>query len=134
MCKKDCGCLLGLVISAILGVIVGFLVYTTEIVGITTAIWIAFGLAVGAVVLLAILSVVTRGKTERCICNNGTCLAIGAVGTIITTIIALAITVTTGVIGIAVLIGLVVLFLGLTIFGLLSLVLCLVNATCMCRE
>jgi len=134
MCKNDCGCLISLVISSILGAIVGFIAFTTGIIGITTVIWIAFGLAVGALVLLAILSVVTSGKEQRCICNNGTCLAIGAIGTIIAAIIALAITITTGVIATAVLIGLGVLFLGLTLFGLLSLILCLVDAACMCRE
>lgn len=132
--KRDiCGCLITLLIGIVFGIIVGYNAYITLIPGIVTAIWIAFGIGIGALVLLAIVALKACGKKEKCICKNGKCIAIPAVGTIITSIIGLSITITTGSVLIAVLIGLGTLFLTMTILGLLNLVLCLVDENCECR-
>lgn len=133
MNRKNCGCLITLFIGIILGIIVGYNAYLTLIPGIVAALWIAFGIGIGALVLLAIMAQIACGKKEKCICKNGNCIAIPAVGTIITSIIGLSITITAEAIGTAVLIGLVTLFLTMTILNILKLVLCLINENCECR-
>ena len=134
MLRRDCGCLVLLLIGAILGSIVGYFVYTTAIAGIVAALWIGFGIGIGALLLLTIIALFAYSKKERCVCNNGTCIAIAAIGTIITTIIGLSITITTGVLLIAALIGLATLFLSITLFAILRLILCLIYANCSCKE
>ena len=132
--KRDiCGCLITLLIGIVFGIIVGYNAYITLIPGIVTAIWIAFGIGVGALVLLTLIAAKTCCKKEKCICRNGKCIAIAAVGTIITSIIGLSITITAESVLIAILIGLGTLFLTMTILGLLNLVLCLVDENCECR-
>ena len=47
--KRDiCGCLITLLIGIVFGIIVGYNAYITLIPGIVTAIWIAFGIGIGA--------------------------------------------------------------------------------------
>ena len=134
MKKNDCGCIVSLLVGAVLGVIVGYISYATLIPGIVTALWIGFGIGIGALILLTLLALFVNGRQERCICANGTCLAISAIGTIITTIIGLAITIVTGSVLVSALIGLATLFLTATLINLFNLLLCLINADCGCRE
>lgn len=133
MCNKNWRCLITLIIGVVLGIIVGYNAYLAVIPGIVTGLWIAFGIGIGALVLLALIALFACGRKERCICKVGYCLAIPSVGTIITAIIGLAITITAETVLIAILIGLAVLFLTMTILNLLRLVLCLVDENCECR-
>lgn len=133
MCNKVCNCLIAAIISAILGIIVGFISFGTAIPGIVTVTWVALGLAIGALVLTFTAGLNSYGKEERCICKYGKCIAIGAIGTIIAAIIALAITITTGVVLISILLGLGVFFLALTIFSVLEFILCIVESNCKFR-
>ena len=134
MQKNDCKCLLSLLVGAVLGIIVGYISYSTLIPGIVTALWIGFGIGIGSLILLTLLAILANCKQERCICANGTCLAVSAIGTIITTIIGLAITIVTGSILISALIGLATLFLTATLINILKLLICLINSKCGCRE
>ena len=134
MQKNDCKCLLSLLVGAVLGIIVGYISYSTLIPGIVTALWIGFGIGIGSLILLTLLAIFSNGKQERCICANGTCLAVSAIGTIITTIIGLAITIVTGSILISALIGLATLFLTATLINILKLLICLIISNCYCRE
>lgn len=134
MCNKICNCLIAAIISAILGIIIGFISFGTVIPGIVTVIWVAFGIGIGALVLTFIAGLNSYGREERCICKHGKCIAIAAVGTIIASIIALAITITTGVVLISILLGLGTFFLALTIFSVLEYILCLVESNCKYRE
>ena len=134
MRKIDCGCIISLLIGAVLGIVVGYVSYSTLIPGIVTALWIGFGIGVGTLILLTILSLVANGKQERCVCAKGTCLAVSAVGTIITTIIGLAISIVTGSVLVSALIGLVTLFLTATLMNIFKLLICLINSNCGCRE
>lgn len=133
MGRRNCGCLITLLVGVILGIIVGYIAYTTTITGIVLALWVSFIISVISLILLTLSALLACGKKERCVCNNGYCIAISAVGTIITTIIGLAITITTGSIGIAILIGLATLFLAMTLLNLVKLILCLTDANCECR-
>lgn len=128
------GCLISAFISIILGFIVGIVSFNVVIPGIVAALWIAFGIGVGALLLVILLAAFVKGREEWCICENGTCIAVGAIGTIISTIIGLSITITTGVVAIAVLLGITTFFLAFTLFGLLQLAICLSKKKCKCRE
>ena len=136
MQKNDCGCgcIVSLLVGAVLGIVVGYISYSTLIPGIVTALWIGFGIGIVTLLLLALLALFTNGRQERCVCKNGTCLAVSAIGTIITTIIGLAITIVTGSVLVSALIGLATLFLTATLINLFNLLLCLINANCGCRE
>lgn len=134
MQKNGCGCIVSLLVGTVLGIIVGYISYSTLIPGIVTVLWIGFGIGIGTLILLTLLALLVNGKQERCICANGTCLALSAIGTIITTIIGLAITIVTGSVLVSALIGLATLFLTATLINILKLLICLINSKCGCRE
>ena len=73
MCK--CNCLIDAVISLALGIVIGLIYSTGILTGITTVIWIILGIAI----LTLILSLVNR----KCLCQNGECIAISAIGAIV---------------------------------------------------
>lgn len=134
MNRNNYGCFITLIIAIIFGIIVGYNAYITLIPGIVAALWIGFGIGIGALIVLTIISLVAYGKKEKCVYKIGKCIAVPAVGTVITTIIGLAITITAESIGIAILLGLATLFLTITIFNILRLVICLINENGKCRE
>lgn len=122
------------IISIILGIIVGFISFVVAIPGIVTAIWIAFGLSIAALILVFLTAIQAQGREEWCVCKYGSCITIGAIATIIATIIGLSITIATGILAISILIGLGTLFLAFTIFGVLEFIMCLVKTNCKCRD
>lgn len=133
MNRNDCGCLITAIIGVFLGIIVGYNAYLAIIPGITTVLWIGFAIAVGTLIFLTFISLYAPCSKERCICKLGKCLVIPAIGTIITTIVGLAITIVAGSIGVAILIGLVTLFLVMTILNILRFILCLTDSNCKCH-
>ena len=62
MNRKNCSCLITLFIGIILGIIVGYNAYLAVIPGIVTALWIAFGIGIGALILLVIMA---QARCER---------------------------------------------------------------------
>lgn len=134
MCFEKCKCLAEIILGAILGIIVGYLAFTTVIPGIITALWIAFGIAGFAILTLIVLAIAKNRRIAECICDNGACLLAGAVLTILMAIILLSIPVVIGSLLIAVLIGLATMFLTITLVALSNLILCLVNSACECKE
>ena len=134
MRKNDCGCIISLLVGAVLGIVVGYISYSTLIPGIAAALWISFGIGIGTLILLTLLSLLVNCKQERCICANGTCLTVSALGSIITSIIGIAITIVTGSVLVSALIGLATLFLTATLINLFQLLICLINSNCGCRE
>lgn len=92
MCKNGCCCALQIVISLVVAAIVGILRYFGFIVG-PEPIWAAFVLGIVALALIIAYTFMARCTS----CRNqsgGRCtkvlLAVGALGTVITSIIALA--------------------------------------------
>lgn len=134
MCFKKCQCLVGIILGAVLGSIVGYFAFTTLIPGIITAIWVAFGIAAFSILALILLSITGNKRIVNCVCDNGDCLLLGALATIIISIILLSITLVVGVLGTAILVGLGTMSLVITIVSLADLTFCLVNSTCACRE
>ncbi len=131
--KAKCICLISALISAILGIIVGFVSFSTALAGVVTALWIAFGIAILSIIILLIYPLIMNRRSLKCICDTGTCLAIGAIGTLITSIIGLTITIVTGSLFSAIIIGLATFFLALTIFSILQLLLCLTDCK-ICKD
>ena len=119
------------ILPIVLGIIGGILVVLFgTILNIIPFLWITFGIALGALVLTFIAALVEEDdrRKERdygCVCKNGTCLILGALGALVTSIIGIA----GGVLG-TILTFLVVGFLIWTIVALILLLICLVKATC----
>lgn len=129
MCMKQCGCVLSIILSAIIGIIVGVLFFLGNIANIITFVWIAFGISAVSLILLNVVGTSERNKSY-CICKNGSCLLLGAVGSMILSLIALGLTLSIGVISIAILIGFLGLFTALTLVSLFTLTLCVVKSNC----
>lgn len=134
MCDKTNECLTAILISALLGLGIGFAFFTGAITGIIPALWIAFGIGVGTLVLLTILPIITKGEEARCICKKGECVLLGALGTVILSIVSLTITLATASVAFAILVGVLGGFLVLTILALANLIRCLIRTTCRYRE
>ena len=119
------------IIPIVLGIIGGILVVLFgTILNIIPFLWITFGIALGAMLVtagVAIFEELTerRERAQGCACKNGTCVILGALGALVTSIIGIA----GGVLG-TFLTFLVVGFLIWTIVALVILLLCLVKKTC----
>lgn len=126
-CNFKCNCtVLALVAAAIIGVIAAFLQITGVIMVAPVFLWVALGIAV---VYLGLL-VVTGGRRreeQACVCRTlGTVLA-GILGTALFAVVLLAVgIVATSVIS-AILVGLLVFFLALTLAGSACYVKCLAD-------
>ena len=115
----------------ILGVIGGILVVLFgTILNVIPFLWITFGIALGAMVVALVTALVEaddrrREKDNGCACKYGTCLVLGALGALVTSVIGIA----GGVLG-TILTFLVVGFLIWTVVALVLLLICLAKATC----
>lgn len=132
MCKKN-RCLILSVISALIGIIVGVLIFVGIIATALLQIPLIFVVAfAGLALILLFLASVFADKREakECVCENGICLTIGTIGTLITSIIALTLlaTLAAGSIGTAILLGLVTFFFILTLLNFIGLILCLIKS------
>lgn len=131
MCNKQCNnCLAAIIIGAIAGVIIGLLFFFALIPGIITAIIVGLIFAAISLILITVIAAFAEKNAEKCVCKDGKCIVIGSIGTIVLGIVALAITLTTGSVGVAILIGLLGAFLVGTIISLLFLGLCLAKSNC----
>ena len=127
-CRCDNGaCTLPIILGIIGGILV---VLFGTILNIIPFLWITFGIALGALVVTLVTALVEEedGRRERargCACKYGTCLIIGALGALVTSIIGIA----DGVLG-TILTFLVVGFLIWTIVALVLLLICLAKNAC----
>lgn len=83
-------------LSIIFAIIVGVLFFMGFITGITTVIWIVFGLAVLNYIIFLIISALDIEKIRECKCRYLTGIFVGIIGTIILSIVALGIVLSTG--------------------------------------
>ncbi len=117
-------------VSIVFGVLVAVLFNLGLIPGITTIVWIVFGLSVLALILLVwggyLSAVSIPGILRICISRNGVCLLAGIIGTLISAIIALSITLVTSSILITVFIGIAAFFFALMIIALIALLRCII--------
>ncbi len=128
MCTKNCA--ISIILSVIIGIVIGGLFSTGTIISITTGIIVALIFAAIALLSLVITVSLVKGRNEeKCLCNNGPCALIGAIGTIVTGIVGLSITLTTAFASIL-LVGFIGFFFTLTLISILLLVMCLLMNKC----
>ena len=124
-------CIIGVLLSLIIGVIIGILFYLGYIPNITTAVWIAFGLAAFSLIILiaaAFLAVYTNSKyLSRCLKHNIICLIAGIWGTLISALAALSIVLNTNYVSVAILVGISAFFTSLSLIALMIFVLCVID-------
>lgn len=104
MCKKH-PCTTALFLSVIVGVVLSILYSFCYIAQTAVLLWISFGLALTVLFTVTfILTTLTdeRGSAvRRCLCPYGRCILSGVIGTIVSTMAGLAITLlTTGIVSI----------------------------------
>ncbi len=128
MFKRDCNCILILSIAAVLGIIVGVVAFNVAIPGIIIAISVT--LALTALILLLLTILVVKVKEYECLCDYSKGLALGIIGTVITAVIALSVTIVTASVGIAILLGLLTAFGLTTLLSFIGLILCIINKNC----
>lgn len=131
MCNKKyaCGCLIAVIISIIISAIVASFIPGLTVAGVTTGVIVALIFAAVSLLYLAILSL---DRNDKCVCENGKCLVLGALGTILTGIIALTITLTLTATLTIVLLALVTFFFVLNLISTAILFFCLTNCKKMC--
>lgn len=134
MLRKNYDCIIIPIISVILGIISGIIVFNITLVEIMTAVWIAFGLACGITLLLVYLITKAKRSDEACLDNYAYCLPIGIVGTIVTAIVALVITIVSASVVRAIVFGLGTAFFFTMLFSFIALIICLMKQTCRCME
>ena len=135
MCECRCGrCIIPTIIGIVFGIITGVLVNTGVITNFLPIAWIAFGIGLLAIVLLILIALFSEDEATECVCENGKCLAIGAIGTVFLAIVILAVSAITIGVAAAVLFGILGFFFIFTWVSLLQLLLCLVEAACFDRE
>ncbi len=135
MCECRCGrCIIPTIIGIVFGIITGVLVNTGVITNFLPIAWIAFGIGLLAIVLLILIALFSEDEATECVCENGKCLAIGAIGTVFLAIVILAVSAITTGVAAAVLFGILGFFFIFTWVSLLQLLLCLVEATCIDME
>ena len=135
MCECRCGrCIIPTIIGIVFGIITGVLVNTGVITNFLPIDWIAFGIGLLAIVLLILIALFSEDEATECVCENGKCLAIGAIGTVFLAIVILAVSAITTGVAAAVLFGILGFFFIFTWVSLLQLLLCLVEATCIDME
>jgi len=125
MCLKSCNCLISATVSILIGVVVGILFFNAILTGIATAIIIALIFAALALLILTIIG--ASKKENKCVCKVGKCALIGAILTIILGLIASVLTIATGSIGFAILIGLLGAAFFFTVFTIAEIIGCILE-------
>lgn len=118
---------IGIVFGAVIGILFAFI----PIPFMGTAIWIAFGLGVLALVALIIeifiAGVTAPNVSSKCLHKGTGLLLVGAIGTIISSIVALSITLTPTLIAVITIIAIVAFFFALMVVALISVLLCIAS-------
>lgn len=131
--SSACSCF-GIIISILVGAAVGILFAFDLIPNIVTVMWIIFGIAAAALlfyVLGVILGAVTAPNAlSRCLCSNNTCLLVGIIGTLVSAIVALSITLDFTLIAVITVVAIVAFFFTLMVIGIISLLSCITCRVC----
>lgn len=118
-CSCKCGCTAAAVIvSVIVGVIAAFLQITGVITVAPVFLWVALGIAVVYLGVLVVATALAR-RSEQCGCKCETLntLLTGILGTILFSVVLLAVGITATSVVSAILVGLLLAFLSLTLTG-----------------
>ncbi len=126
-CKNNCTSI-AIVASIIIGIITAFLRITAVITVTPVFLWVVFGIAVGYLaVVLGTTAIRENDGIGKCVCPTLSVLLIGILGTILLSVVLLAIPfVATSIVG-AIVTGLLLLFFSLTVSVTACLAKCLAN-------
>ena len=133
-CRCGGKCLLPAIAGIIFGVVIGVLVNAGTVVNFLPIVWAAFGVALFAVLLLVLISVFGEKREEKCVCEHGTCLVIGAIGTVLLALAILAVLPIATLVALAVLFAIGGFFFIFTLVSLLKLLLCLAECSYYIRD
>ena len=125
-CKRDCS-LAAVIVSAILGVVAAFLQISGTIAVAPVFLWVVLGIAVVYLGVLVVAAAVRRGEQRSCLCPALSAVLAGILGSVLFSLVLLAVGITATSILSAVLVGLTVAFLALVITGTACLVRCLAD-------
>lgn len=134
-CRSGCG-VLGTIFGIAFGVITAIFFALGYIPLILNGIWVALGIGGIALLYVLIASLFISGSSNvfgnfaSCFCNYGRCLLIGAIGTVLTALAAVSITLDISVIAVVALIGIGTFFLVFFISVLIQFVKCLISGVC----
>ncbi len=134
MCKGN-KCVIPMIISIILGFIAGVLFYTGTIAAALIQVPIIFATAFAGISLILLyvgIVFATKKETKECICDYGSCLLLGGIGSIFTGFFGLTVVsslAATSAIS-AILVGLIGFFLVLNFLSIIDLFLCLIKDNC----
>ena len=134
MCK-DNKCIIPIIISIILGTVIGALFFIGTIPATILQVPIIFATAFAGVSLLLLFIIAAfaiKKEVRECICEYGKCLAAGGIGTLIIGFFALTLiaSLVAGSVFAAILLGLGGFFLVLTLLSFIGLIFCLVYSNC----
>lgn len=125
MCScENYACAITIIISLLLGFFGGFLYYLGILTNIIAPLFIAIIITLLISIFLFILVIIPRYTT--CIRNSSPCIITGVIGGLLTTIIALSINITPGIIS-SILVGIIVFFLSIMIIKFFQLLNCIIN-------
>ena len=134
MCKQNsCNNAIAIILSVVIGLGISVLFGLSLIPNAIFALWIAFGLSILSLIALLFLIPLAGfnnfSSLKKCMCEYSKNLIVGTIGTLVTTIAALSLTLTvsTALIIIFFLIGT---FLSLLIISLTQFLWCLINSDC----
>ncbi len=131
-------CCLGLILGVIFGALVGVLFAFRYIPGIVTGLWIAFGIAVLALILLFAGAYLTEVNTtvslSKCLYKHMRCLLTGIFGTILSTIVLLSSALTPSLIIFPILVSVAAMFFMLLIVELITFICCFIYRSPRCQD
>lgn len=128
-CDSKCNCTIAaIIVSAIVGVVTAFLQITGVITVAPVFLWVVFGIAVAYLGGLVAATALAR-RTERsdCMCPALNTVLVGILGTVLFSVVLLAVGIVATSVVSAILIGLLLFFFSLTLTGFACLVKSLAN-------
>lgn len=126
--RCTCTCF-AIIASVIIGVVTAFLTLTAVITVTPVFLWVAFGIAVGYLAVLLLVSAQGYSVSRNCFCRILPVLLTGILGTVLTSVILLAIEfAATSIIG-AIITGLLLIFFSLILTTTACLVKCEANCS-----
>lgn len=129
-CKIRCP-VLALIISAIIGVLAAFFQITAVITVTPAFLWVVFGIAVVYLAVLTVTATLRRDcQVRRCACASLQTVLAGILGSVLVSVILLAVGIVATSVLSAILVGLLLFFFSLTLTGTA----CYVNCQADCEE
>ena len=127
MVSRNYICLISLTIGGFIGIIIGALFFSGVLPEITLAIYAVLAISVALILYLIVSLSNSSSNNIECFQRSGPCLLLGAIGTLILSIIALALSLTAGDILGSIIIGLITFFFTFAIVSTIFLIICLLN-------